>query len=177
MTDGTQPEADSAEIVSHERRTPARPRDPVTSSSDSSSVPSPRTVTRYTVNVGGIELPVYLAREIDPILSALAETEAEFQRHKDQSFKLYIDACNRADKFQAALAEAEQENARLPVLKTIMVKSKGSDYHDKVAARFYDYGYYDEIMALTARAEAAEARIIELNIIMIAAEAHGKDPR
>lgn len=98
---------------------------------------SPRTVTRYQLRChgcpkcpgvifvhnegdpivdaqncptcGGVGfLAGYLASEIDPILSALAETEAEFQRHKDRSFKLYTDACNRADKFQAALAEAEE---------------------------------------------------------------------
>lgn len=40
----------------------------------------PTAPTRYTINVGGIELPVYLAREIDPLLTALADKETENER-------------------------------------------------------------------------------------------------
>lgn len=79
---------DSAEILSHERSTSARPRDPVTSSPDSSFVPSARTVTRYyqapdrmrESEVG----PWVKFSEVDPLLSALAESERLRQAADDQ---------------------------------------------------------------------------------------------
>lgn len=139
------------------------------------SLTSPRTVTRYHFETGSPEGgDFYLASEVDPLLTALAQHEMDRATAlailDTQSGDDLCDACRQvkqvaiseadnSDKALAALAERAQEIERLRHHSYLMEQAAGQQHGPCLAQ--IESGLA-RIQTLTARAEAAEATVAHL---------------